>query len=79
MFIHVNLKDINHVAKWFTVHRLVALHFIPNPDNLPIINHKDEDKSNNCIGNLEWCTTQYNNSYGTIIERQSNNKKVMNG
>lgn len=71
----VNLKDTNHVAKWFTVHRLVALHFIPNPDNLPTINHKDENPSNNCINNLEWCTTEYNNSYGTVIERQSNNKK----
>lgn len=39
------------------------------------INHKDEDKSNNYMDNLEWCTTQYNNSYGTVVERQSNNKK----
>lgn len=71
----VNLKDVNHVAKWYSVHRLVALHFIPNPNNLPIINHKDEDKSNNYMDNLEWCTIQYNNSYGTVVERQSNNKK----
>ena len=71
----VNLKDIDHIAKWYSVHRLVAIHFIPNPDNLPIINHKDEDPSNNCVDNLEWCTTQYNNSYGTVVERQSNNKK----
>lgn len=71
----INLKDVNHIAKWYSVHRLVVIHFIPNPDNLPIINHRDEDPSNNCVDNLEWCTTQYNNSYGTVIERQSNNKK----
>lgn len=71
----VNLKDTNHVAKWYSVHRIVAKHFIPNPDNLPVINHKDESKDNNCVENLEWCTIQYNNSYGTVVERQSNNKK----
>lgn len=71
----VNLKDINHVAKWFTVHRLVALHFIPNPNDYKEINHKDEVKSNNIVTNLEWCTREYNVSYGTVIERQSNNKK----
>lgn len=71
----VNLKDINHVAKWFTVHRLVALHFIPNPNDYKEINHKDEVKSNNIVANLEWCTREYNVSYGTVVERQSNNKK----
>ena len=47
------------------VHRLVALAFIPNPNNYPIINHKDEDPSNNDVSNLEWCTKAYNNAYGT--------------
>lgn len=47
------------------VHRIVANHFIPNPDNLPCINHRDENKRNNSIENLEWCTTKYNDNYGS--------------
>ena len=49
--------------------------FIPNPDNLPEVNHKDEDKTNNCIDNLEWCTTKYNCNYGTRNERKAENCK----
>ena len=47
------------------IHRLVAETFIPNPEQLPIINHKDEDKTNNTINNLEWCSYQYNSNYGS--------------
>lgn len=68
-YLAVNLRKDNKPQK-FTVHRLVAKAFIPNPDNLPFINHKDEIKTNNCIDNLEWCTAQYNNTYGTSIKRR---------
>ena len=64
----VNLCKENHM-KTFNVHRLVALHFIDNPHNLPQVNHKDECKTNNCVTNLEWCTQQQNHDYGTRNER----------
>jgi len=51
-------------SKRFLIHRLVAQHFIPNPDNLPQVNHKDENPRNNCVDNLEWCTAKYNMNYG---------------
>ena len=56
------------------IHTLVAKAFISNPDNLPIINHKDENKLNNKPENLEWCTPKYNNSYGTRNQRISATK-----
>lgn len=54
---------------YFSVHRLVSQTFIPNPDNLPQVNHKDECKTNNVVENLEWCSCQYNLNYGTHNER----------
>lgn len=55
----------NGIMRTFTIHRLVAYAFINNPNNYPEINHKDEDKTNNAVYNLEWCTHDYNMNYGT--------------
>ncbi len=74
-----NIKHYNVVLsknkeeKHFYVHRLVAQAFIPNPNNLPIVNHKDENPANNNVENLEWCDIQYNNTYGTFIQRRVKN------
>lgn len=66
----------NNKSQRFKVHRLVALAFIPNPENLPFINHKDETRNNNCVENLEWCTHIYNVNYGTAQERLTAKKSI---
>lgn len=62
---------VDGVPSKHSVHRLVASAFIPNPDNLPEINHKDEDKRNNTVENLEWCDRKYNALYGTANIRKA--------
>ena len=66
-------------AKLRTIHRLVAEAFIPNPNNFPQVNHMDECKKNNYFENLEWCSSAYNNSYGTRTRRmaEKNSKPVV--
>ena len=61
----------NGKAKNYRVHRLVAEAFIPNPNNFPLVNHKDETVDNNCVQNLEWCTEKYNSNYGHRGEKLS--------
>lgn len=74
-YCHINLYNRDKKRRTHKVHRLVALAFIPNPNNYPIINHRDENRSNNCVWNLEWCTYVYNNNYGTRNKKLSEAKK----
>lgn len=69
-YLVVNLYR-NEVGKHYLIHRLVATAFIDNPNNLPEINHKDENPSNNNVSNLEWCDRKYNINYGTARDRAS--------
>lgn len=67
-YLYVQLyKDGN--PRIYRVHRLVAEAFIPNPDNLSEVNHINENKTDNRVGNLEFCSHQYNCNYGTGIQR----------
>lgn len=69
-YLGVNLCNKGDSVKYY-VHILVATMFIPNPDNLPQINHKDENPLNNSVDNLEWCTSDYNVNYGNHNRRVS--------
>lgn len=68
-YARVDLVDKDNKVHQLNVHRLVALTYISNPSHLPFVNHKDENKLNNCLRNLEWCSCQYNNVYGTRLKR----------
>ena len=66
----------NGKPKQYNVHRLVAIAFIPNPDNLPEVNHKDENRINNYVDNLEWCNRKYNCNYGARNSKISEYQKL---
>lgn len=63
-------------SKRLLIHRIVAEAFIDNPESLPIVNHKDEDRTNNSVDNLEWCTQKYNANYGNALEKKKRNRTV---
>ena len=69
-YLHVGLCK-NGKAKFFRVHRLVCSAFLENPENLPQVNHKDENKENNHVDNLEWVSPKENINYGTRNEKMS--------
>lgn len=68
LMLHLWKNNKQYVRK---IHRLVAESFIENPENLSDVNHKDENKTNNYVENLEWCSRQYNLNYGTRSKRQA--------
>lgn len=81
---NVQLKGVNNGngylrvklnERLFYIHRLVAMAFIPNPNGYKEINHKDENKLNNNVDNLEWCSHKYNMKFGTRNKRAVDNTK----
>ena len=73
-YAYVNLY-LNGKMKTIKTHRLVAMAFLPNPENKPMVNHKDEVKTNNVVDNLEWCDNKYNANYGTRNSRIIQNRR----
>lgn len=69
----------NRVAVRYNVHRLIAITFLPNPDNLPVINHIDGDPGNNKIDNLEWCTQKHNIKHAREVlgNKPNNHREVV--
>jgi len=67
----------NRKVKRTPVHRLVAKAFIPNPNNYPCVNHKDENRLNNHVDNLEWCTHLYNVRYSKVWEKGNKTKTLI--
>ena len=74
-YYQINLYK-NGKGKNYLIHRLVAEAYIPNPEGLPQVNHRDENPQNNCASNLEWCDAKYNANYGTRTERAAKKQSI---
>ena len=77
-YMFVVLSKNNNVKKIY-IHRLVAEAFIPNPNNYPQVNHKDENSLNNDVSNLEWCNSKYNANYGKRNKKMKVKKRFLQG
>lgn len=80
-YLYVRMTNSEGVKCTRSVHRLVAIAFLPNPENLPQVNHIDEQPDNNLVENLEWCTSEYNQiySFGKSISIISSSGEVVSG
>ena len=76
-YYRVPLTNNEHIRKYYLVHRLVAMAFIENPRNLQYVNHKDGNKLNNNVENLEWCTRSYNIKHAYEMGLNYSRKKIM--
>lgn len=72
----VTLADLEHNKKMFYVHRLVGMTFLPNPDNLPEINHINQIKDDNRVENLAWVSSKDNNNFGDRVARMVATRKL---
>lgn len=73
---YLMVKLVGWQRHWL-VHRLVAITFIPNPMNLPVVNHLDSNRTNNCVSNLEWVTTKQNVAHAKAFGRMVYNKPTL--
>lgn len=74
-YYYVRLYDKNHIGSNCAIHRIVAQAFIPNPENKPCVNHKDGNKHNNNVSNLEWCTYSENSVHSIKVLKNKNGGK----
>lgn len=75
-YVKVVLKDKNNKKKTFSLHRLVAQTFIPNPNNYPVVDHIDSNTQNNDVSNLRWCTIAQNNQFRYEKEKKLGIKRT---
>lgn len=75
VYLRYGLSDGKGHIKFFSIHRLVAEYFIPNPENKPTVNHKDGNKHNNDVSNLEWATYSENEKHSIDVLRRNRNTK----